>query len=194
MQTPCSKSFGPFLLILKGKKEGTICADSSECKVCFDLGGWVLCRDRKRGHYARGLFVGGISRISKISKFSRTSRKWSDSPLFSTVWGISRSLESLISRNSLENGLFWKDPFSKRPLFPYLTLGGFRLHELCSYTPSMGQERHDGISSRFRGATSPETAILRGLQIRSGPWGTEHAQIPTLSHVYLIGRFLMGLV
>ena len=28
------------------------------------------------------------------------------------------SLESLNSLESLENGLFWKDPFSKRPLFP----------------------------------------------------------------------------
>ena len=31
----------------------------------------------KRGHYERGLFAGGISRISK---FSRISRKWPDSP------------------------------------------------------------------------------------------------------------------
>ena len=38
----------------------------------------------KRGHYERGLFTGGISRISKISKFSRISRKWPDSPLLST--------------------------------------------------------------------------------------------------------------
>ena len=56
-------------------------------------------RARKRGHYERGLFTGGISRISRIS------RKWSDSPLFSTVWRFSRSLESLILE-SLENGFF----------------------------------------------------------------------------------------
>ena len=31
-----------------------------------------------------------------------------------------KSLESLNSLESLENGLFWKDPFSKRPLFPNL--------------------------------------------------------------------------
>ena len=29
-----------------------------------------------------------------------------------------KSLKSLNSLESLENGLFWKDPFSKRPLFP----------------------------------------------------------------------------
>ena len=29
----------------------------------------------KRGHYERGLFTGGISRISKISRFSRICRK-----------------------------------------------------------------------------------------------------------------------
>ena len=32
--------------------------------------------------------------------------------------GSLKSLESLNSLESLENGLFWKDPFSKRPLFP----------------------------------------------------------------------------
>ena len=47
----------------------------------------------------KGLFTGGISRISKICKFSRISRKWSDSPLFST-------LESLNSLESLERRLF----------------------------------------------------------------------------------------
>ena len=51
----------------------------------------------KRGHYERGLFAGGISRISK---FFRISRKLSDSPLFSTVWGSLESLESLNSRIS----------------------------------------------------------------------------------------------
>ena len=78
----------------------------------------------KRGHYERGLFAGGISRISKISRFSGFSRKWSDSPLFSTVWVFSRiSRISKFSRIS-RNGLFWEDPFSKRPLFPNLSFGG----------------------------------------------------------------------
>ena len=73
-----------------------------------------LHRDlKKRSLRKRGPFTGGISRISKISKFSGISRKWWDSPLFSTVWGFSR-----ISRISRKIGLFWKDPFSKRPLFP----------------------------------------------------------------------------
>ena len=44
----------------------------------------------KGGHYERGLFTGGISRISKISRFSRISREWSDYPLFSTAWGFSK--------------------------------------------------------------------------------------------------------
>ena len=46
----------------------------------------------KRGHYERGLFAGRNSRISKISNFSRISRKWLDSPLFSTVWRFSKIL------------------------------------------------------------------------------------------------------
>ena len=79
-------------------------------------------RGRKRGHYERGLFTGGISRISKISGFSRISRKWSESPLFSTVWGFSRisrisriSKFSKISRKwtSLKRPLFQKTPFSE---------------------------------------------------------------------------------
>ena len=58
--------------------------------------------------------------VSKISKFSRISRKWFDSPLFSTVWGSLESLESLESLNSLEsleNGLSEKTPFPKDPFF-----------------------------------------------------------------------------
>ena len=42
----------------------------------------------EKGVITQGSFTGGISRISRISKFSRI------------------------------NGLFWNDPFSKRPLFP----------------------------------------------------------------------------
>ena len=66
----------------------------------------------KRGHYERGLFAGGISRISKISRFSRISRKWSDSPLFSSVWGFSK-----ISRISKFSRISRKWTFLKRPLF-----------------------------------------------------------------------------
>ena len=68
-------------------------------------GSWT----EKRGHYGRGLFTGGISRISNISTFSGISRKWPDSPLFSTVLG---------SLQSPEKGPFRKDPFSKDPFFP----------------------------------------------------------------------------
>ena len=78
---------------------------SSRLNLCFVGTG-------KRGHYERGLFTGGISRISKISKFSRISRKWSDSPLFSTVWGFSRS-----SRISKFSRISRKWTFLKRPLF-----------------------------------------------------------------------------
>ena len=67
----------------------------------------------KRGHYERGLFTGGISGISRISKFSRISRKWSDSPLFSTMWG--GSLETLESLESSRISRKWT--FLKRPLF-----------------------------------------------------------------------------
>ena len=80
----------------------------------------IVCNvgNGKRGHYERGLFAGEISRISKISKFSRISRRWSESPLFSTVWGFSRiskfSKFSRISRKwtLLKRPLFQKTPFS----------------------------------------------------------------------------------
>ena len=72
----------------------------------------------KRGHYERGLFTGGISRTSTISEFSRISRERPDSPLFSTAWGFSRISRTSNSLQSLENGHFRKDPFSKRPPFP----------------------------------------------------------------------------
>ena len=80
------------------------------------LGSW----DRKKGLLQKGSFH--ISRISRISKFCRISRKWLDSPLFSTVWGCLESLDPLNSLESLEHGLsektpFPKDPFFKRPLF-----------------------------------------------------------------------------
>ena len=73
----------------------------------------ILCtRTRERKKDERGLFTGGISRISKISTFSRISRKWSDSPLFSTVWGSSK-----ISRISKFSRISRKWTFLKRPLF-----------------------------------------------------------------------------
>ena len=47
------------------------------------------------------------------------------------------SLESLNSLKSLENGLFWKDPFSKRPLFPNPTMPlGFRTHPSIRDVPA----------------------------------------------------------
>ena len=57
----------------------------------------------KKGHYERGLFTGGISRISKISKFSRNGRILL---CFPQSGGSLESLESLNSLESLENGLF----------------------------------------------------------------------------------------
>ena len=80
---------------------------------------------RERGHYERGLFTGGISRISTFSKFSRISRKWQDSPLFSTVWGFSKiSRISIFSRFSrkwtfLKDPLFQKTPFSEPDFLNY---------------------------------------------------------------------------
>ena len=79
---------------------------------------WASCRHAlwrllsvERGHYERSLFTEEISRISKISRFSR---KWSDSPLFSTLWGLSR-----ISKISKFSRISRKSTFLKRPpLFP----------------------------------------------------------------------------
>ena len=63
-------------------------------------------------HATMTLFTGGISRISKISRFSRISRKWSDSPFFSRVWGFSKT-----SRISKFSRISRKWTFLKRPLF-----------------------------------------------------------------------------
>ena len=60
----------------------------------------------KRVHYERGLFTGGISKISKSLENGRILLYFPDSG------------ESLNSLESLESELFWKGPFSKRPLFP----------------------------------------------------------------------------
>ena len=51
------------------------------------------------------------------------------------------SLEYLESLNSLENGLFWKDPFSKRPLFPN-PKGGFGR---CSPGTKAGTRAHSDV-------------------------------------------------
>ena len=70
----------------------------------------------KRGHYERGLFTGGISRIS-LNSLESLENGWI-LLCFPQSGGSLESLKSLNSLESLENGLFWKDPFSKRPLFP----------------------------------------------------------------------------
>ena len=74
------------------------------------IGGIAEIGPGKRGHHERGLFTGGISRISRIS------RRWSDSPLCSRVWGFSRiSKFSRISRKwvFLKRPLLQKIPFSE---------------------------------------------------------------------------------
>ena len=86
----------------------------------------------KRGHYERGLFTGGISRISKVSRFSRISKKWSDSPLFSTVWGFSKIIRiSKFSRKwtFLKRPLFQKTPFSEPEVF----FKKERIHKVCFF-------------------------------------------------------------
>ena len=78
----------------------------------FQLHPFLLPGTGKRGRCERGLFAGGISGISTISRFSRISRKWSDSPLLSTIWGFSK-----ISRLSKFSRISRKWTFLKRPLF-----------------------------------------------------------------------------
>ena len=68
-------------------------------------------RDRKKGSLRKGSFHWGnlyriSSKISKISKFSRISRKRSESPFFSTVWGFPRN-----SRISKFSRISRKDPY-----------------------------------------------------------------------------------
>ena len=65
--------------------------------------------------FMKGVFSGRKSLESqKCLDTARIYRKWSDSPLFCTVWGFSRISEfSRIFRH----GPFSKDAFSRRPLF-----------------------------------------------------------------------------
>ena len=74
----------------------------------------------QKGVITKGVFSPEKSLESlKFSKFSRISRKWSDSSLFSTVWGFSKiSIISKFSRISrkwtfLKRPLFQKTPFSE---------------------------------------------------------------------------------
>ena len=94
----------------------------------------------KRGHYERGLFTGRISRISKISRFSRISRKWSDSPLFSRVWGFSR-----ISRISKFSRISRKWAFLKRPLFQKTPFSEPDFYSTGGHTP----KKHGLPKTRF---------------------------------------------
>ena len=97
----------------------------------------------KRGHYERGLFTGGISRISKFSKFSRFSRKWSDSPLLSTVSGISK-----ISRISKFFRVSRKWTFLKRPLFQKTPFSEPDLEHLDCATLSAPHGHHCNVDGR----------------------------------------------
>ena len=135
------------------------------------LGGKSKFGAGKRGHYERGLFTRGISRISEISKFSRVSRvsrKWSDSPFFSRVWGFSKifrvSKFSRISRISrkwtfLKRPLFQKTPFSEPDKWglsnggsrPLCNLGGiFRLFRGISGLEDLKPCDWSGVSRALR--------------------------------------------
>ena len=81
-------------------------------------------RAGKGGHYERGLFNGGLSRISQIANSLESLENGRSILCF---MGSRKSLKSL---NPLEMALsektpFSKNPFSKRPLFPNPI---FRLH------------------------------------------------------------------
>ena len=70
----------------------------------------------KRGHYERGLFTSEISGISKISKFSR---RWSDSPWFSSLAVLQNSLDISRFFKIYRKWTFLKAPFPfpKDPVF-----------------------------------------------------------------------------
>ena len=109
----------------------------AKLRACFEVG------TGKRGHYERGLFTGGISRISKFS------RKWSDSSLFSTVWVFSRiSRISKFSRISRKRDFSEKIPFPKDPFFR-TRRRGFRHYstKIARLTPLNSLER--GVESSY---------------------------------------------
>ena len=73
----------------------------------------IFIGTRKRGHYERGFFTGGISRISRISKVSRISR---NVRILLCIPQSRGSLESLESFGILQN--LWKMDFSEKTPFP----------------------------------------------------------------------------
>ena len=97
-------------------------------------------------HYERGLFTGGISRISSISK------EWSDSPLFSAVWGFSTiSRISKFSRKWTflkKKNLFQKTPFlrTRHPVFWTRTWNGEKGQKKVW---SQGREARDPLNPQL---------------------------------------------
>ena len=76
-------------------------------------------RERKQGSFTKGDFSLEESLESLQSLDSLDSLETrSDSPLFSTLWGICWISGISQLTESLENGHFWRDPFSKDPFFP----------------------------------------------------------------------------
>ena len=184
----------------------TLCKANSETQtrqlVCPGLSGHIFpaitkqkgcrsCRGRKKGSLRKGFFTGGISRISKISRFSKISRKWSGSPYFPESAGSLnlKSLESLSSLESLENGLFWwKDPFSKRPLFPNPIMCIFLNKSLRTY----GQEGLDplaslGLSRNLHNSCPPGHQNLVNLFL------TNLVRISGLSSLFSAGAVFLAL-
>ena len=66
-------------------------------------------RENLRGHYERGLFTGGISRIPKFARIARDGR------ILLCFPQSGGSLESLESLNSLENGFSERTPSGPFP-------------------------------------------------------------------------------
>ena len=96
---------------------GTIVAISQEPKLepykCWIQLDEHTELDTEEGVITKGIFF--AKRVSRIFLFSRISGKWFYSICFSTLWGVSESLESVKSLSSLDNGFLWKDPCPKDP-------------------------------------------------------------------------------
>ena len=75
----------------------------------------------EKGVITKGVF--SMEESLESLNFSRISRKWSDSPLFSTLWGFSR-----ISRISKFSRISRIWTFLKRPLFQETPFSGPESH------------------------------------------------------------------
>ena len=102
-----------------------LCTKMCVCVCDFDalrnsfMGRFCHCCSVRVSRPEKGVITKGVFSLEEsleISKFSRISRKWSDCPVFSTVWGLSKiSIQNSLLLYFSEETPFPKDLFLSEP-------------------------------------------------------------------------------